>query len=183
MSYRREEFLYLTLPAHILNQPIARLGLGTGITNALFRGHIKTLGDLLEFTESELKRVPGIGAKSLPRILRALARQNLHLSRHMELNLTPPPGDEWVQLPRWRRLRSCLGHLPLLELAPGNSSLEALYHDINVQTVAQLMALTPQQILERRWAPYRLNQPRGIHGIIDDATLILRSYGITWPPG
>jgi hypothetical protein len=63
---------------------ISTLGLTTRPANCLGQNNIATIGDLIQFTEWELLRLPNLGRKSLKEINEALAVLGLRLGMSFE---------------------------------------------------------------------------------------------------
>jgi DNA-binding winged helix-turn-helix (wHTH) protein len=77
----------------ILLSELGEIGISKRITNALnFYGHITRVGDLVQKTEAEILRVPGIGRESLRDIKMILSRYDLRLG--IDIPDMPPLIDE-----------------------------------------------------------------------------------------
>ena len=68
----------------ILMRSLEEVGLSRRSINSLKSEYIYRVGDLVQKTESELKRTPNIGMKSLEEIKEMLKENNLQLGMHLE---------------------------------------------------------------------------------------------------
>lgn len=76
----------------LLALPVARLGPPMSVRlETLLRGErVENIGQLAKMTERELRRVPGLGSKSLQEIRELLERVGLALTEPDARNGTPP---------------------------------------------------------------------------------------------
>ncbi len=65
-----------------LSIPIEKLGLSGRIVASLKRANVKTLGELVEKTESELLDMSNFGPTSLSKVVENLSNRGLELRRH-----------------------------------------------------------------------------------------------------
>lgn len=63
---------------------IEDIKIGPRTHNFLLNGNIKTLGELVKMSESELLRVPNVGRKSLNQVVKMLKEYGLELRRREE---------------------------------------------------------------------------------------------------
>lgn len=144
-----DEFLYLSLPAAVLERSIDTLDLSARAKNALNREGIHRIGDLLEYAPKEMK-FRNFGKGSLEEVKQKLAVQGWHLSRHDDVDLAPPLGDRWVQLENRKILRSRLLTREIGILGWSHSLVKDLENS-GICTVGQLLELRRSDIISLEW--------------------------------
>jgi hypothetical protein len=110
-------------------RPVDDLELSVRVANQLKAEGIYRVGDLIQRTELELLRSPGLGRRSLTEIKDALAARGLSLG--MGLESWPPPG----------LLRSGGGPLEGFVLALSHHFPETTSGQLDLHTIAQLERL------------------------------------------
>lgn len=60
------------LPPNILDTPVGNVGIPTRAVAALERAGVKTLRQLLQLSDQDVLRIPGIGRATLAKLIRAL---------------------------------------------------------------------------------------------------------------
>lgn len=165
------EFLYLD-PAlrNLLLTPVADLEFSARVFNALGWHGIRTLEDLVEWSDAELGRIRNLGRTAMDEIRSKLHDLGLHLSRHDVRDLTPPPGDQWATIgraglnPLQRRvLRSRVPRLPIhwimQEYNPDDFVLGQVRYELNVEFVWQLVACRRSQLRQVDWTQLPWSPP------------------------
>ncbi len=145
-----DDFLYLTLPREVLDQPVNTLKLTERPLNCLHRENISTVDDLLQRSGPELLEIRNFGAVSLREVTTRLDERGWHLSTHGQ-GLAPPPGDQWVKYQDWLFLRSRFIRLPVDKILRWNSQIIASLKELGIVTVGQLVSLTDVEVLRLPW--------------------------------
>ncbi len=159
---RSADFLYLSLPAEVLQRPVSELNLRlTRTSTGLYGNRIMTLEDLLERSETELRQIPYFWGRSVDEIKAALAERGWRLSPH-DQDIEPFPGDDWVDIalrrdyqPR-RLLRKRLYRLRLDWLLRCHNhyyySVVRAWYDLGIRTVAEIICYTEAELQALPWS-------------------------------
>jgi hypothetical protein len=171
-----DDFLYLTLPDEVLDISVTTFDFGpdaalaSRIRHAFKLGHIRTIGDLLSWSRTELLQMRTVGPTLIDIIEQALADRGWHLSRHDVQVIEPPLGDTWWELASGRVvLASRIGREPLTELKAATlkgaaaevklyKKLIDAYRSMGITTIGQLLELSKFQVVRLKWADH-LGQP------------------------
>lgn len=128
----------------LLEDPITSFDLSVRARNALKKMNIRTLGDLLRYTEAELLSFKNFGETSLNEIKNLLASKGLRLGQYADPSARRPglPGSASAMPP----IAPDLMNKPVTELELNVRARKALQR-LNIQTVGELVQRTEDELL------------------------------------
>ena len=78
----------------ILDLSVEEMGLGKRISNSLRRARINTLGDIIQYSERDLRRIKTFGEVALTKLINKIAEYGLTLKESKELLQEEPKNEE-----------------------------------------------------------------------------------------
>ena len=116
--------------------PIEAIGLSASTISAIRAGGVATVGDLVDMTRADLRRIPGVGKVMVREIVAVLKEQGLALTLYFDFVKpdAPVPGDTSATI----EALYYNGHLSVRALT--------MFRRAGISTVADLVAMTPAEL-------------------------------------